>query len=125
MMNIYSIPGLNNQTILRQVNKLSLSESIISAVCDVYHCKIDDLRCKCHKRDFVEPRQIIMALSHIVCGWSLYKSGAYFLKNHATVVYSIKAVKNLYQTDHDYRMRILAILKSARLDIRLFEKSDC
>jgi hypothetical protein len=54
-------------------------------------------------REYVIIRQVSMTLNRLWLGSSLSVSGKPFSKDHATVLHSIKTVKNLKDTDKNFR----------------------
>lgn len=113
-MNPYYTPG-----ILKPHNR---PDQIISAVCNVFDSSFEKINVRSRKRNLVIQRQIIMALANKLAGRTLHESGLLFRRDHATVIYAIKAVKNDYDTDPDYRRRMWDILRIMHVDVRFVEK---
>ena len=75
-------------------------EKIQKIVAQFYGIKISDLVAKNRSRNIARPRQIAMYLSKNFTSESLPKIGAGFGgKNHATVIHSVKLVKELMNED--------------------------
>ena len=75
-------------------------EKIQKIVANFYGIKISDLTAKNRARNIARPRQIAMYLSKNFTSESLPKIGAGFGgKNHATVIHSVKLVKELMNSD--------------------------
>lgn len=80
---------------------------------------------KTRKREIVEPRQVLcyMMKKHIIKSMpinsnkiksdlSLEEIGFFVGVDHATVLHGIRTVKNLYDTDKNYKIKILQIEKN-------------
>lgn len=55
------------------------------------------------KREFVLLRQLHMAFSHKTFNLSLAKAAGFYGQDHATASHSCKVIRNLYQTNGDFR----------------------
>lgn len=79
-------------------------------VCSYFNLTIDALLAKTRKRDIVQARQIAMYLSKTHTKSSLVSIGAQIGgKDHATVLHACKTVKDLLDTDKNYRQNILEL----------------
>lgn len=58
---------------------------------------------KCRKRDYVIVKQVTMTLFRLKTNLSLSAIGNYFQKDHATALHSLKTVRNLRETDKEFR----------------------
>ena len=88
---------------------------IQKAVANFYDIKLSELLSSNRARQIARPRQIAMYLSKILTSESLPKIGAEFGgKNHATVIHSVKLVKELLNSDQN----ILQEVKSLEEKIR-------
>lgn len=80
-------------------------EYIIRTVCEYFNLTEEQFHSKSRKREFVQARQIAMYFADKYTKKSLYVIGLYIgKKDHATVIYSVKTVKNLYQTNKKFRL---------------------
>ncbi|MEA2043380.1 MAG: chromosomal replication initiator protein DnaA [Bacteroidota bacterium] len=83
---------------------------IIKTVADYFQLNPDTLKSKSRKREIVQSRQIAMYFSKIYTKSSLSRIGAEFGgKNHATVVYSEKTVKDIAETDKAFKQHLSEI----------------
>ncbi len=77
-------------------------ETIMTFVCEYFKIKEDDLLSKTRMKNILMPRQIAMFLSRELTNNSLHSIAVKFGgKDHTTVLYACKKIKNLYTTD-DY-----------------------
>jgi len=99
----YSYPGIEV--------KISL-QIIKEAVCDVFGLAMKDLDNPTRRREVVQARQLTHTLCRWILNWGLYKIGLNIGKrDHATVKYSIKTTKALYQTDKHHKECINRVLR--------------
>lgn len=77
----------------------------IHKVCDKYDKLPDEIfkTKNCRKREYVEPRQVIMTLSVLELNKTLCEVAGMFDKNHATVLHAIDTVENLKDTSVSHR----------------------
>jgi len=78
-------------------------EQIIEIVADFFHLQAKVLKMKSRKREVVTARQLAMFFAKKYTKKSLTEIGLAFSKDHSTVVHSIKTVKNLYETDREFK----------------------
>jgi len=99
--NIYALPGIDYHP---------TDEEIFKSVCNVYNTDSSKLMEENNKREFTEPRQVIMFLI-VVAGrrTMLYIENEYG-KNHSTVNHSMGVVKNLYNTNKVFRQNFISII---------------
>lgn len=109
-MNAYAIPGCAEIRQIRkeaQAKKKQSDFDLFKEVCEITNqdpievIKFNGRR----KREYVTIRQITMSLLRMKNKRSLTYAGGYFGKDHATVIHSMKTVKNLLDTDALYRMQ--------------------
>lgn len=108
----YVAPGLNSQS-FNNAQKYVLSEvppcieeEVFAMVCRLFGKTVKDAKenMKRNKREYVIIRQVSMTILHLKHKLQLTKLAAYFGgKNHATCIHSMKTVRNLLQTDFDFR----------------------
>lgn len=77
---------------------------IQKVVCDYFKISVDVLQAKTRKREIVQARQIAMYFAKQMTQASLSSIGSQIgKKDHATVLHACKTVKNLKDTDRDFR----------------------
>lgn len=90
-MNPYAIPGLKYK--LEDINNLSF-EDYVNIVCEFYKVKITDLKSSKRKREFVEPRMVLMYFALTEFKMSQSNTGSYFNKDHATAFNAREKIKS-------------------------------
>jgi chromosomal replication initiation ATPase DnaA len=70
------------------------------------------------RRIYCLPRQIVMTLA-LEEGYSLYETGKFFGKDHATPVHARKAIYALYDTDKEFKKRFDFYRKLIKRDINI------
>lgn len=97
-ISIYAVPG---------VQKVTTEEQIFRQVCDAYGYSTKEVRNnpKSRKRDFVEIRQLSMFIIRRELQLSYNKIGDFLNKDHATVLFGIRNVKNLLETDKQFQRK--------------------
>lgn len=102
---------LRNQPILTKEDKMN---EIFEKVCRVYEQdpKYILANNNSRHRDFVTVRQVSLYYFKKRLKYSLFVYGNFFKKDHATVLHSIKTVKNLMETDEEYKERTAEIFES-------------
>ena len=77
---------------------------IQKTVCEYFKVKIEDIQSKTRKRDVVQARQLAMYFAKQYTKASLASIGTQIGKrDHATVLHACKTVKNLQETDKQFR----------------------
>jgi len=85
---------------------------IIKVVSSHFNLEPEVLQAKNRKREIVQARQIAMFFSKKMTNYSLSAIGAEIGgKDHATVLHSYKTVKNLIETDKNFKSHIIEIGK--------------
>jgi len=79
--------------------------ALFTNVCDISGHKPKDVikYNTCRKREYVLIRQITMSLLLLKNKRSLTYAAGYFSKDHSTTIHSVKTVKNLMETDRDFK----------------------
>jgi len=91
-------------------------ENIQKMVCDYYHVDYNKLMTKTRKREVVLARQISMYFAKKYTKQSLKAIGDHFGGfDHTTVIHSCTTVKNLMETDTDYKESLLEIQQKVQL----------
>jgi len=75
-------------------------------VCNLFHCTIDEMQGKTRIREAVSARQIMMSILREYTAMSFPEIGSYFNRDHATVMHSIRTVRNLYTTNRPFREKV-------------------
>lgn len=80
-------------------------KEIFINVCEKLDVDPDVLLRNNKKRDrkYVVVRQVSMTLFHKYLGCTTVEAGAFFNKDHATVIHAVKTVRDLRDTDKDFR----------------------
>ena len=68
---------------------------ITQVVCDYFHLKEAEIHHRCRQRELCEARQWVFYFARRLTDASLHKIGAYFDKDHATVLHGCKTMANL------------------------------
>ncbi|MCQ2228541.1 MAG: chromosomal replication initiator protein DnaA [Bacteroidales bacterium] len=90
-------------------------DTIIQAVCRHYNMDESDMQKDTRKREIVVARQVAMYLCKSLTQASLSTIGMRLgNRNHATVLYSCKTVKDMIDTDKDFESHIKQIENSIR-----------
>lgn len=97
-------------------NKTVTPEEIINCVCNLYNVTPEQIRSKTRKKEVRNPRQILCFLIRKYIKFdnvfgekkdiSLQKVGDALCKNHATVVHSLRVIKNSCDTDKEFKSEI-------------------
>ncbi len=97
--------------------KISI-ENIKHVVANHFHLDINLLDSKSRKRDIVNARQVSMYLARNFTKQSYGSIGAYFGgKDHSTVMYSIRQVKNQLDVDEIFREKINTLEKEVQFTL--------
>ena len=82
-------------------------ESIVKAVNNHYKIFVFE---RGHQRKFVEPRQLCIYLLRSKLNQSWHSLAFHFECNHATCIYGFKTIKNLLETDKEFRNKVIDLL---------------
>lgn len=103
---------------VRHINKEVSLEQIKQLVADHFNVREDSLQSKSRKRNVVMARQLSMYLAKNLTTYSLNKIGGTFGgRDHSTVIYSVKAVKDLIDTDEKFKATVLELEKKIKLSL--------
>ena len=93
--------------LMDELEKILIESRLVSMICKCSGVSVEELQeqKKYRKKELVAARQIHMAILRVVFKKSLNKSGEPYDKDHATVLHSVKTVKNLVETNSVYRRR--------------------
>jgi chromosomal replication initiator protein len=104
-----------SQFVSHEVREISI-DSIKTLVANHFKIPMDKLHGTTRKREVVIARQLSMYLAKNHTGTSLKSIGSKFGgKDHSTVLYSIKAVQDLIDTDIDFKVTVNEIEKKMSL----------
>lgn len=93
--------------VVKQVTKAVTIDDIITQVCKHYNVEDSELHSKSRKREVVQARQVAMFLTKQFTDLSASKIGAFIgKKDHATVLHSIKTIKEQYDVDKTFQEEI-------------------
>ncbi len=93
-------------------------EGIQEIVAEHYAMPLDRILSRSRAREVVVARQISMFLSKKMTKKSLKSIGQNFGgKDHTTVIYAIKSVKNLIDTDSDFQAEVMALEKRIEMSL--------
>ena len=107
-MTYFSSPGINSDW-----------ESILV---DFYGITKEQLFSKSRKREYCEPRQVIMYLDQVVLKKAQRDAGLRFKKNHATAHHSKRAIENLLKTNIEFRERFTRLLNRLAISPDMINK---
>lgn len=130
LVSLIAQSSLNNQEIdvdlaknvirnfVTQINKEITLDFIKSLVAEHFDVPVDKLGGKTRKRQFVIARQLSMYLAKNLTGKSLKAIGQMFGgRDHSTVIYSIKTVQDLMQTDLVFKDTVAELEKKIKLSL--------
>jgi chromosomal replication initiator protein len=114
--NYMALPGCVGK--MRHEPFLKTADEIFFDVCTIFRVEKSYLLQNNKKRDrlFVVPRQVIMtdlALNSDPKP-SLAQVGTMFSKDHSTVIHAIKTVKNLLDTDRNFKKTVGHLFKNTK-----------
>lgn len=106
------------QQFVSQVNREITVESIKQIVADHFDVPLDKLQGKTRKRSIVIARQLSMYLAKNYTNESLKIIGDNFGgRDHSTVIYSVKAVQDLMDTDSIFKSTVVELEKKVQLSL--------
>ncbi len=101
-----------------QINQEITVEYIQKLVADHFNVPIDKLQGQTRKRQIVVARQLSMYLAKKLTAQSLKAIGANFGgRDHSTVIYSCRTVKNLMETDTVFKDTVADLEKKLKLSL--------
>lgn len=87
-------------------------------VAEHFKIKEEFLQSKTRKRSIVIARQLSMYLAKNLTSYSLAKIGGTFGgRDHSTVIYSVKTIKDLLDTDDTFRISVEELEKKIKLSL--------
>lgn len=98
---------------------------VFLAAANIYRITPHKLWQKTRKEEIVDARYIAISIIyenygnyHDMRGYSLKKIGSFFNRHHTTVLHAFKQVKDLYETDENFRDKHDTIKETARIMLR-------
>lgn len=113
---------LTNQVIesfVNHINKEITVENIQKLVAEYFGIQVEDLRKKSRKREVVVARQLSMYFAKEFTSESLKNIGEYFDKDHSTVLYSHKAVRDMIDTDAGFKDTVDKLKRQVELNLSI------
>ncbi len=86
-----------------------MQQKIIQIILRHYKISMEELRLKSRKAEVVEARQVLCHFLYQRLDISLAKIGAIILRDHATVLYSIRKVQEYSEVNKHFRKRLWEI----------------
>lgn len=111
---------LTNQVIENFVSHIQREisvENIQKLVADHFGIQVEDLKKKSRKREVVVARQLSMYFAKEFTSESLKNIGEHFDKDHSTVLYSHKAVRDLIDTDAGFKDTVDKLKRQVELNL--------
>ncbi len=98
-----------------QMSTPAVIERILSDVCNIYGCTVSDIKSSSRKADVAEARKTAMYIIKEVCGLTMEEVGKELgNRDHATVVYNLKTVKDKMASDKHYHDTVEDIMKNVQ-----------
>lgn len=110
-----------------EIKQKMIEDKIVMLICKCSKISKNKLSDKelfgSRKRELVAARQLHMSFANLSLKRSLVLSGIMYGKDHSTVIHSIKTIKNLIETDKNYRTQFRELFeKMIEYDHTLIEK---
>ncbi len=93
------------------------AEEILKAVAEVYGISVMDIKGKVRKRTFAEARQVSRYFIMKILRLSSRKIGEITNCDHSTILYSVKVVSDLKETNRSFRKRFNEIKEDITMKI--------
>jgi chromosomal replication initiator protein len=91
-------------------------ELIQQAVGDYYNISVEDMQSKSRRREITQARQVAMYFAKEMTSLSLKGIGKHFGgRDHSTVIHGIQTVKDLSETDREYRDKVEEVRKQLEI----------
>ncbi|MDH5524549.1 MAG: hypothetical protein OEY01_11235 [Desulfobulbaceae bacterium] len=102
---------------LDRENRKELMYDEFSKVCESYQMDPEDAlqNNRSRAREYVEVRQLSIALFICKLKASTGESGRFFGKDHATAIHATKTIRNLVETDRTFRLQTAPLLAGVNL----------
>lgn len=107
------------QSIVKDVVSDSLPVSVLinnifNTVSETYGVTIEDIKSANRSAGISKARNICMYIIKTVTGITLKEVGAYFNKDHATVLHSVKRIETAMETDRDLKNTVNNIIREVK-----------
>ncbi len=107
------------QNIVKDVVSDSLPVSVVitnifNSVSETYGVTVDDIKSANRSAGISQARNICMYIIKTVTGITLKEVGAYFGKDHSTVLHSIKKIEDNIERDRDFKNTVNNIIREVR-----------
>lgn len=113
--------NLAKEVVQKLINDLSREitvENIQALVADHYKLKVEQIQGKTRRQPIVEARQLSMYLAKRLTQQPLKAIGQVFGgRDHSTVIYSCKAVKNQMDTNEEFRKSVSELEKKVKMSL--------
>jgi len=111
-MNYFTIPGLIKTVSALPFTIQKPEEIIEEAICQFYKLEKGAMHKKTRKTEIKEPRQVFQYLLFLYSNYSLEHIGMFSGKDHSTVIYSVKTIKNFRSVNRIFDSEMKAIIKT-------------
>jgi len=101
-MNPYAYPGL--------VKKYNTFEAVLQVVASFYDIEKEEIFSIGREQKNVEPRRLVYFLVKKNQIEPLLRTSRRFNQNHATGLYHVKTFENMFETDKNFRNKIISII---------------
>ncbi len=91
---------------------------IIDGVAEPYHITSSDILSLKKDLTLAIPRPIAMYMTSAFTGYNISRIGEAFNKDHSTVIYNVKKIKDLRKTDHELDETIKVLINKINPDMR-------
>lgn len=81
----------------------------INAILDHYGYTLEKVKEKGRKQEVVTARMVCICALYFEHKWTLKKVGEYFNRDHTTMVHSIQRIRNLIDTEPDFKEEIKSL----------------
>ena len=107
-INYWALPGLQKTIFDVKMDLVHTNvQRIIDICCRTWGVTEGQLKSEVRDRKLVEPRQVAQYLiSMHTKNIGVERIGKMFNRNHATVLHSIRVVKNLMETNKDFKAKV-------------------
>ena len=115
------LPNISNaqlaikDVLSEQMSTPLIIERIMADVCNIYGCSVSDIKSSSRRSNVAEARKMAMYIMKEVCGLTMEEVGKELGgRDHATVVYNLKIVKEKMNSDKYYHDTIEDIMKNVQ-----------
>ncbi len=106
------------QKMIREVNHEITVENIQAIVAEEYDIKVQELVSKTRKQPIATARQVAMYISKLLTKNTMKSIGQNFgNRDHTTVIYSCKAIRNMMDIDEGFRKDMQELEKKVRMSL--------